>query len=80
MRKSGNMEEKQEIEQNFGIFIKRVINTKTKQMHVEMKTKSQGIPLGDVVIILEGWVKKVKEELQKPYAFDKMVFKSGEEK
>jgi len=34
---------------------------------IELRTKSEGIPLAEAVVILEGWVKRVKEELQKPY-------------
>lgn len=55
------------IEQKFGFFVIKRINKKTKKMQVELKTKGEGIPLSEAVIILEGWVKKVKEELQKPY-------------
>jgi hypothetical protein len=68
-------EEKDVIEQKFGIIISRTIDKKSKKlMHVEMKTKSEGIPLEDVVIILEGWINRVKQELQKPFQFDKMQF------
>ena len=55
------------IEQKFGFFVIKRINKKTKKMQVELKTKGEGIPLSEAVIILEGWVKKVKEELQRPY-------------
>jgi hypothetical protein len=36
-------------------------------MKVQVKTRGEGIPLAEAVIILEGWIKKVKKELQKPY-------------
>jgi hypothetical protein len=55
------------IEQKFGLFVVKHIDTKNKKMQVELKTKSEGIPLSEAVIILEGWVKKVKEELQRPF-------------
>lgn len=72
------VEEKDIIEQKFGIIISRTIDKKSKKMHVEMKTKSEGIPLGDVVIILEGWLNRVKQELQKPFQFDKMQFMAND--
>jgi len=65
-------------EQKFGVFIIRTINKKTKQMQVQMKTKGEGIPLSEAVIILEGWIRRVKQELRKPYNFDKMIFGSEE--
>jgi len=54
-------------EQKFGLFVIRRIDKKTKKIQVQLKTKGEGIPLADAVIIVEGWAKKVKEELQKPY-------------
>ena len=63
-------------EQRFGIFIVRRINKKTKQMQVELKTKGEKFPLSDAVIILEGWIERVKQEIKKPFNFDKMIFKS----
>lgn len=61
------------IEQKFGLAIARVIDKETKKMSVTMKTMGEGIPLADAVIIVEGWVKKVKEEMQRPYV-DKIKF------
>ena len=61
-------------EQKFAVAITRYVDKKTKQVRVEMKTLGQGFPLGEAVVILEGWVEKVKKELQKPFNFDKMVF------
>lgn len=55
------------IEQKFGLFIVKHIDTQNKKMQVELKTRGEGIPLAEAVIILEGWLKKVKEELQKPF-------------
>ncbi|MEM5853594.1 MAG: hypothetical protein QXG39_05015 [Candidatus Aenigmatarchaeota archaeon] len=63
-------------EQKFGIYIVRRINRKTKQMQVELKTKGEKFPLSDAVIILEGWIERVKQEIKKPFNFDKMIFKS----
>lgn len=54
-------------EQKFGLFVVRRIDKKTKRMQVELRTKGEGIPLSEAVIIVEGWARKVKEELQKPY-------------
>ena len=65
-------------EQKFGVFITRTVNKKTKQMQVQMKTKGEGIPLSEAIIILEGWIDRVKSELKKPYNFDKMIFGSEE--
>jgi len=65
-------------EQRFGIFIVRRINKKTKQVQVELKTKGEKFPLSDAVIILEGWVERVKQEIKKPFNFERMVFKSSE--
>jgi hypothetical protein len=56
-----------EVEQKFGFFVIKRINKKTKKMEVQVRTRGEGIPLPEAVIILEGWIKKVKEELQKPY-------------
>jgi len=55
------------VEQRFGFFVVKRIDKKTKKMQVQLKTKGEGIPLSEAVIILEGWIKKVKEELQRPY-------------
>jgi hypothetical protein len=55
------------VEQRFGFIIVRQIDKKTKKMTVQVKTKGEGIPLSEAVVILEGWAKKVKEELQRPY-------------
>jgi hypothetical protein len=55
------------VEQRFGLFVVKKIDQKNKKMTVELKTKSEGIPLSEAVIILEGWLKKVKDELQKPF-------------
>jgi len=65
-------------EQKFGVFITRTVNKKSKQMQVQMKTKGEGIPLSEAIIILEGWIRRVKQELRKPYNFDKMIFGSEE--
>jgi len=54
-------------EQKFGFFVIKRIDKKTKKMQVELKTKGEGIPLSEAVIILEGWIRKVKKELQRPY-------------
>lgn len=54
-------------EQKFALFVVRRIDKKTNKMQVELKTKGEGIPLSEAIIIVEGWAKKVKEELQKPY-------------
>ena len=62
-----------EVTQKFGLVIERVIDEETKKMHVTMKTKGEGIPLAEAVIIIEGWVEKVKQEMQKPYT-EKMTF------
>lgn len=55
------------IEQKFGLAITRVIDKETNKMNVTMKTKGEGIPLAEAVIIIEGWVNKVKEEMSRPY-------------
>jgi len=62
-----------EVEQKFALLISRVIDQESKKMHVSMKTKGEGIPLAEAVIIVEGWVRKVKEEMQKPYT-EKLTF------
>lgn len=62
-----------EVEQKFGLVISRTIDEETKKMKVTMKTKGEGIPLAEAVIIIEGWVDKVKQEMQKPYT-EKMTF------
>jgi hypothetical protein len=61
------------IEQKFAIAITRVIDKETNKMNVTMKTKGEGIPLAEAVLIIEGWVKKVKEEMTKPYT-EKLTF------
>jgi hypothetical protein len=55
------------IEQRFAFAVIKRVDPKTKRMQVQVKTKGQGIPLPEAVIILEGWIEKVKKELQKPY-------------
>jgi len=65
-------------EQKFGIVIVRRINKKTKQMQVELKTKGEKFPLSEAVIILEGWVERVKQEIKKPFQFERMVFRSSD--
>ncbi len=45
-------------------------------MQVELKTRGEKFPLGDAVIILEGWIERVKQEIKKPFQFEKMIFKS----
>ncbi len=55
------------VEQRFGFAIERKVDRKTKKMQVQVKTRGEGIPLAEAVIILEGWIEKVKKELQKPY-------------
>lgn len=57
----------EEVEQKFGLAITRVIDKETNKMNVTMKTKGEGIPLAEAVIIIEGWVNKVKDEMSKPY-------------
>jgi len=54
-------------EQKFGLFVIRRIDKKTKKIQVQLKTKGEGIPLADAVIIVEGWAKKVnfKNHIQK---------------
>ena len=52
-----------EVEQKFALLISRVIDQESKKMHVTMKTKGEGIPLAEAVIIIEGWVEKVKQEM-----------------
>jgi len=54
-------------EQKFALAITRMIDKEANTMNVTMKTKGEGIPLPEAVIIIEGWVKKVKEEMAKPY-------------
>ena len=61
------------IEQKFGLAITRVLDKETNKMNVTMKTKGEGIPLAEAVVIIEGWVKKVKEEISKPYV-EKLKF------
>ncbi len=63
-------------EQKFAIAITRFVDRKTKQVRVEMKTLGQGIPISETVIILEGWIDKIKKELQKPYNFDNLRIES----
>jgi hypothetical protein len=55
------------VEQKFALAIARVIDKETNKMNVTMKTKGEGIPLAEAVIIIEGWIKKVKEEMSRPY-------------
>lgn len=55
------------IEQKFGLAITRVIDKETNKMNVTMKTKGEGIPLPEAIIIIEAWVNKVKEEMGRPY-------------
>ena len=64
------------IEQKFGFFVVKQIDKRTKKMQVHVRTRGEGIPLPEAIIILEGWIKKVKEKLQKPYT-DNLKFGRG---
>jgi len=64
------------VEQKFGIMIVRRIDRKKGKVQVELKTKGEGFPLGDAIVILEGWIERARKELQKPFNFDKMIFRS----
>lgn len=55
------------VEHRFAFAVIKRIDKNTKKMQVDLKTKGEGIPLAEAVIILEGWIKKVKEKLQEPY-------------
>ena len=61
------------IEQKFALAITRVIDKETSKMNVTMKTKGEGIPLAEALIIIEGWVNKVKQEMAQPYV-EKLKF------
>ncbi len=63
-------------EQKFAVLITRTIDKKTKKAHLSMQTRGEGISLPEAAVIIEGWVKKVKKEIQRPYT-DNLVF-SGE--
>ncbi len=60
-------------EQKFALLITRTIDKTTQKTQLSMQTKGEGISLAEAAIILEGWSKKVKKELQKPFT-DNMQF------
>lgn len=59
--------------QRFAVLIEKVIEKKTGAIHVSMKTQGNGIPMAEAAVILEGWAKKVQEEISKPFT-DNMIF------
>ncbi len=66
-------------EQRFAVLILRRIDKQTKQTHLSMQTRGEGITLAEAAIILEGWSKKVKTELQRPFT-DNLIFGGNEAK
>ncbi len=65
-------EEKKDVEegevehQRFALAIVKTVNKKTKKANIQLKSKSEGIPLAEAVIYVDGWAKKVKQKLQEP--------------
>ncbi|MBI4448771.1 hypothetical protein HY641_01965 [Candidatus Woesearchaeota archaeon] len=72
------MEAPTQDEQRFAVLIIRSIDKKTKKTQLSMQTRGEGISLAEAAIILEGWCKKVKSELQRPFT-ENLVFGGGDE-
>lgn len=54
------------ITQLFGLSIVKVIDTETKQVHLEIKSKSHGLPIAEALLLVEGWVNAEKEKVVGP--------------
>ncbi|MBU1975353.1 MAG: hypothetical protein KKG59_03025 [Nanoarchaeota archaeon] len=61
------------IVQMFGLRMIKEINPKTKQVHLEIKSKSEGMPMAEAMLLVEGWLKAEKEKMIGP------VFKQKKE-
>ncbi len=60
------MEDKQTQQQVFALRIIKEFSPSTGQMKVEVKSKSEGMPMAEAIIIVEGWLQAEKEKMTGP--------------
>ena len=49
--------------QMFGLSIMKHIDKETRQVHLEIKSKSEGLPMAEAILLVEGWVQAEKEKM-----------------
>jgi len=52
--------------QMFGLRIVKEIDVSSKQVHLEIKSKSEGMPIAEALLLVEGWLSAEKEKLVGP--------------
>lgn len=50
----------------FGLSIIKEIDQKTKQVHLEIKSKTEGLPMAEAILLVEGWLAAEKEKMVGP--------------
>ncbi|MFH1916276.1 MAG: hypothetical protein ABIJ21_03350 [Nanoarchaeota archaeon] len=50
----------------FGLSIVKEIDPKSKQVHLEIKSKTEGLPMAEALLLVEGWLAAEKEKLIGP--------------
>jgi len=59
-------EDKDHVYQLFGLSIVKQIDQKTRQVHLEIKSKVEGLPIAEAILLVEGWLQAEKEKLISP--------------
>ncbi len=54
-------------EERFALMIIRRTNKKTGKVQILLKTRADKLPMPEVVLILEEWLKKVREKIVEPF-------------
>jgi hypothetical protein len=47
----------------FGLSIMKHIDKETRQVHLEIKSKSEGLPMAEALLLVEGWLAAEKEKM-----------------
>ncbi|MFH1073284.1 MAG: hypothetical protein V1743_07695 [Nanoarchaeota archaeon] len=58
--------DKDQVYQLFGLSIVKQIDQKTRQVHLEIKSKVEGLPIAEAILLVEGWLQAEKEKLIGP--------------
>lgn len=58
--------EEEPVVQIFGLRIVKEIDQNSKQVHLEIKSKSEGLPMAEAMLLVEGWLAAEKEKLIGP--------------
>jgi hypothetical protein len=65
--KEGMKDEKDDVVMHmFGLSIIKEIDPKTKQVHLEIKSKTDGLPMAEAILLVEGWLAAEKEKMIGP--------------